>query len=87
MAFPSLPQQILEVLPEDRDEECRGTVTLLITIGIDGKPQKHEIVSSTLAKDECMQRVLDAVYASRWESLPGTADERTYRIRKSYSFK
>ena len=78
------PRQILEVFPEP-GEGCDGSVTVLLSIGRDGRVRSHRIRRNTLGEGHCLRRVLTAMYASRWEAL-GEHDTRdSVIVRKTYS--
>lgn len=78
------PRQILEVLPELGDG-CDGAVTVLLSIGRDGRVRSHRIRRNTLGEGHCLRRVLTAMYASRWEEF-GDHDHRdSVIVRKTYA--
>lgn len=85
--FAAVPRQVLEVLPENGDGACEGSITLLLTVAWDGKPRDHRILKNTVHDAQCLRQVLEAVYASRWSALPTADSTRTFTVRKSWTFR
>ncbi|MDT8324545.1 MAG: hypothetical protein RRA94_10555 [Bacteroidota bacterium] len=85
--FAFVPRQVLEVLPENGDGSCDGSVTLLLTIGWNGVPRRHRVLENGVHGENCLRYILDAVYASRWSPLPGADTLRTFTVRKRWTFR
>jgi hypothetical protein len=86
-SFSSPPRQVLEVLPESGDGLCSGSVTLSISIGRDGVPLHHRILRNDVDSEECLQRVIEAVYASRWAAMDDHDTRQKMTVRKTWKFK
>lgn len=78
------PRQILEVLPEPGNG-CDGAVTVQLAIGRDGRVRSHRIRRNSLGEGTCLQRVLTAIYASRWEAFEAHDMRDSVIVRKTYS--
>lgn len=85
--FAFVPRQVLEVLPENGSGRCEGSVTLLLTVAWNGVPRRHRVLENNVRDESCLQRVLEAVYASRWSPLPDTDTLRTFTVRKRWTFR
>ncbi|NWF49431.1 MAG: hypothetical protein HXY49_02695 [Ignavibacteriaceae bacterium] len=79
------PKQILEVLPQQTEDE--GEIKLLLRIGKDGKVKDHVVVLNTTENSTSLKNVLEAVYNSRWQPVSLNGNLKEYRIIKSYQFR
>ncbi|MGD8780283.1 MAG: hypothetical protein PVH88_15120 [Ignavibacteria bacterium] len=84
-ALPFIPRQILEVVPE-KVNNSEGVIKLSILIGKNGKPQKHKVLKNTTNKMLCYDKVIEAVYKSKWQPILIEGDLIEYWIEKSYLF-
>ncbi len=84
-ALPFIPRQILEVVPEKVDNG-EGVIKLSILIGKNGAPQKHKVLKNTTNKMLCYDKVISAVYKSKWQPIIIEGDLIEYWIEKSYLF-
>lgn len=79
------PRQILEVIPESQSN-FKGIIKLSVRIGKDGLVKDHKILQNTTNKAECLIRVLEAAYRSRWQSVKIEGRVVEYWTEKTYRF-
>lgn len=84
-SLPFIPRQILEVIPENKDE-FSGVIKLKLLIDKDGKVSDHKLLTNTSQNERCLTSVLDAVYKSKWEPIKIEGNKIEYWIEKEYSF-
>lgn len=84
-SLPFIPRQILEVIPENKDE-FSGAIRLKLLIGKNGKVSDHKLLTNTSQNEKCLTSVLDAVYKSKWEPIKIEGNKIEYWIEKVYSF-
>lgn len=84
-ALPFIPRQVLEVVPE-KVNNGEGVIKLSILIGKNGMPQKHKVLKNTTNKMLCYDKVIDAVYKSKWQPIIIEGDLIEYWVEKSYLF-
>ncbi|MEJ2195207.1 MAG: hypothetical protein P8X73_10185, partial [Ignavibacteriaceae bacterium] len=75
-----------EVLPEEIDDKISGSLNLFLKIGTDGKVISHKVLFSSIECGNCIDKIISAVYRSKW--LPGLLHgiEVEYWVEKSYVF-
>jgi outer membrane biosynthesis protein TonB len=78
------PRQILEVVPKTVSSNVEGYITLSLKINTSGTVTDHKILTNTTNSEDCMQKVLEAAYKSRWENLHPESHE--FWVTKSYKF-
>lgn len=83
--LPFTPRQILEVIPE-RESSFSGTIKLSVRIGKDGLVKEHKVLTNTSNSPECLVRVLQAVYKSKWQSVKLEGKVVEYWTEKTYRF-
>lgn len=84
--LPFAPRQILEVLPQNNDEEFKGFIEIRLKIGTDGKVIEHKVVSNTTGSQKCLRNVITAAYKSKWEPIKISNNKIVYWVEKTYRF-
>ena len=84
-SLPFVPRQILEVLPQNVEEE-KGEIMLLLKIGKDGSVKEHKVIINTIENPASLKNVLEAAYKSRWEKLKMEGNQIEYWVEKKYRF-
>lgn len=84
-ALPFVPRQILEVLPENKNE-TKGYIILALRIGTDGKVQEHKVIMNSMMDSELLKKILEAAHKSRWQSVKMEGEKVEYWIEKTYRF-
>lgn len=84
--LPFVPKQILEVLPQNVDDNIKGLIELELKIGIDGKVIEHKIIANTTGSQKYLQSVITAAYKSRWEPVKIKNSKIVYWVEKTYRF-
>ncbi len=79
------PRQILEVIPE-RESGFKGVIKLSVRIGRDGLVKDHKVVQNTTGSPECLSRVLQAAYKSKWQPVKLEGKVVEYWTEKTYRF-
>lgn len=82
----SVPRQILEVLPQQNEDEIRGSVTIRLMINEYGKVADYKILSSDLYCNDCIKNIVTAAYQSLWEPALIKGKKAGYWIEKTYNF-
>ena len=77
------PRQLVEVVPEEIDEEISGIIVLSLKIGIDGSILEHKVVKNS-TNNACLQKVLKAAYSSRWEPAIFRGKAIEFWVEKTY---
>ena len=83
--LPFTPRQILEVIPE-RERGFRGIIKLSVRIGKDGLVKEHKVLQNTTNNPECLSRVLQAAYKSKWQAVKLEGKVVEYWTEKTYRF-
>lgn len=65
---------------------CDGEIKLALHIGKDGKVKEHKVLKNTTASEECLQRVLDSMYKSRWMPVVIEGDRFEFWLEESVIF-
>ena len=84
--LPFVPRQILEVLPQNVDNNVKGIVELSLKIGTDGQVIEHKIIDNTTGSQQVLQSVITAAYRSKWEPVKINNNKIVYWVEKTYSF-
>jgi hypothetical protein len=79
------PRQILEVIPESQSN-YKGVIKLSVRIGKDGLVKDHKILQNTTNNPQCLVRVLEAAYRSKWQSVKIEGKIIEYWTEKTYRF-
>ena len=85
--LPFVPKQILEVLPDNNDDDISGYIDLRLKIGTDGKVIEHKVIANTTGSNKYLQNVIVAAYKSRWEPIKIDNSKIDYWVEKTYTFK
>ncbi|MCX7798655.1 MAG: hypothetical protein N2249_08550 [Melioribacter sp.] len=80
--FYYLPQQIVEVIPVNKNK-IKGQITLELIIDSNGKVKKYKILKSDIDSNE-ISYLIEQIKKSEWENVLNTNAE--FRIVKTYSF-
>ncbi|HGY56468.1 MAG TPA: hypothetical protein ENK44_12230 [Caldithrix abyssi] len=78
------PRQLVEVVPEEIDEEIRGVIVLSLKIGRNGKILQHKVIKNSTRSERALQKVLRAAYRSRWEPAIFSGKTIEFWIEKTY---
>lgn len=65
---------------------CEGEIKLALHIGKDGKVIEHKVLKNTTNSDECLKRVLDSMYKSRWMPVVIEGDRFEFWLEESVIF-
>ena len=84
--LPLVPRQILEVLPQNVDDNIKGLIVMELKISTDGKVIEHKVIANTTGSQKCLQSVITAAYKSRWESVKIKDNSIVYWVEKTYRF-
>ena len=84
--LPFVPRQILEVLPQNVDENIKGLIVMELKIGTDGKVIEYKVISNTTGSQKYLQSVITAAYKSKWESVKIKDNNVVYWVEKTYRF-
>ena len=85
--FPDVvPRLSLEVLPDNKDGQLNGRLSLSIKISKKGNVIGHKILLNSLDCEGCIDKVISAVYKSKWEPAVRNGVEAEYWVQKSYIF-
>jgi len=85
-SYSSVPRLTFEVLPEEKGDEISGSLNLSLKIGKDGKVINHKVLFSSLECENCMDKILSALYRSKWQPAVTNGIEVDYWVEKSYVF-
>ncbi|HID39953.1 MAG TPA: hypothetical protein EYP36_10635 [Calditrichaeota bacterium] len=77
------PRQLVEVVPEEIDEEISGVIVLALKVGVDGSILEHKVVKNS-TNNACLQKILQAAYRSRWEPALFRGKTIEFWIEKTY---
>ncbi len=77
------PRQLVEVVPEEIDEDISGVIVLSLKIGSDGSILEHKVVKNS-TNNACLQKVLKAAYRSRWEPAIFRGKAVEFWVEKTY---
>jgi len=80
------PRQILEVVPQNVNEDIRGIIILQLRIGISGKVTNYRVILNSTDSDVCLQNAIDAAKKSVWEAAVVNDKPVIYWIEKTYKF-
>ncbi len=80
------PRQILEVLPQNSDEDFKGYIEMKLKIGTDGKVIEHKVLANTTGSQQCLKSVITAAYKSKWEPVKIKNNKIVYWVEKTYRF-
>jgi hypothetical protein len=84
-SLPFVPRQILEVLPEK--SECgKGVIVLALHVGKNGKVKEHKVMLNSSGTQICLEKVIEAAYKSRWQSVKMEGSVVEYWVEKTYTF-
>ena len=81
-----VPRLSLEVLPDNKDGQLNGRLSLSIKISKMGNVIGHKILLNSLDCEGCIDKVISAVYKSKWEPAVRNGVEAEYWVQKSYIF-
>ena len=81
-----LPRQLLEVLPDERDKNYSGSLQLKLKIDNSGKVSEHVILFNSMECEDCLSKIISAVYKSLWEPGMKNGAETEFWVEKSYTF-
>jgi hypothetical protein len=84
--YSTAPRLTFEVLPDEKDDQISGSLNLSLKIGKDGKVISHKVLFSTLECENCMDKIMSAVYRSKWQPAITNGIEVDYWVEKSYVF-
>ena len=84
--LPVQPRQILEVVPQNKNENLQGKITLKLRIGMDGTVKEERILLDTIKDSDCLKQVLTAARNSRWQPIQLKGQKVEYWVEKSYIF-
>ena len=84
--YSTAPRLTFEVLPDEKGDEISGSLNLSLKIGKNGKVISHKVLFSTLECENCMEKIMSAVYRSKWQSAITNGIEVDYWVEKSYLF-
>ena len=85
-SYSTTPRLTFEVLPDEKDDQISGSLNLSLKIGKDGKVISHKVLFSTLECEKCMEKIMSAVYRSKWLPAITNGIEVDYWVKKSYVF-
>lgn len=80
-----IPKQILEVIPE-RSDNFKGIIKLSVRIGKEGLVKDHKVLQNTTDNTQCLLKVLEAAYKSKWQSVKLEGKFVEYWTEKTYRF-
>lgn len=80
------PRQLLEVLPDERNRNYKGSLQLKLKINNSGKVAAHVILFNSIDCEDCIQEILSAVYKSIWEPGIKNGAETEFWVEKSFTF-
>lgn len=84
--YSTVPRLKFEVLPDKKGDGISGSLNLSLKIGKDGKVISHKVIFSTLECENCMDKIISAVYRSKWQPAVTNGIEVDYWVEKSYVF-
>lgn len=84
-SLPFIPRQILEVLPE-KSECSKGMIILALHVGKNGNVKTHKVMMNSSGRQICLEKVIEAAYKSRWQSVKIEGDVVEYWVEKTYTF-
>ncbi len=82
----TVPRLSLEVLPDNKDGQLNGRLNLSIKISESGKVIGHKVLLNSLDCENCIDKIISAVYNSRWEPAVRNGIKAEYWVQKSYVF-
>ena len=65
---------------------CEGEIKLALHIGKDGRIKEHRVLINTTDSDECLNRVLESMYKSRWMPVIIEGDRFEFWLEESVIF-
>jgi len=80
------PRLTFEVLPEEKDDKISGSLNLFLKIDTTGKVISHKVLFSSIECGNCMDKIINAVYRSKWQPALSHGIEVDYWVEKSYVF-
>jgi len=80
------PRLTFEVLPEEKDDKISGSLNLFLKIDTTGKVISHKVLFSSIECGNCMDKIINAVYRSKWQPALSHGIEVDYLVEKSYVF-
>ena len=80
------PRLTFEVLPEEKDDKISGNLNLFLKIGTNGKVISHKVLFSSIECGNCMDKIISAVYRSKWQPALSHGIKVDYWVEKSYVF-
>ena len=80
------PTQLLEVLPNKKNKNFRGSLSLRLKIDNSGKVAEHVILFNSLDCEDCIKEIISAVYRSVWQPAIKNGSEIEFWVEKSYTF-
>jgi len=84
--LPFVPRQILEVLPENIDENIKGLIVIKLKIDTDGKVVEFKVMSNTTGSQKFLQSVINAANKSKWQPVKIKNNNIVYWVEKTYRF-
>jgi hypothetical protein len=85
-SYTSAPRLTFEVLPDKKGNEISGSLNLSLKIGKKGEVISHKVLFSSLECENCMDKILSALYRSKWQPAVTNGIEVDYWVEKSYVF-
>ncbi len=83
-SLPYKPRKSYAYVPKLSD--CEGEIKMALHIGKDGKVIEHKILKNSTDSDECLKRVVDAMYKSRWMPVVIEGDKFEFWLEESVIF-
>ena len=85
-SYSSAPRITFEVLPDEKGDDISGSLNLSLQIGKAGNVISHKVLFNTLECENCMDKIISAVYRSKWQPAITNGIEVDYWVEKSYVF-
>jgi len=80
------PRLTYEVLPQDKEHLISGALSLSLKIDKSGKVVEHKILQNSIECEECIGKIINIAYKSKWEPAYKNGAKITDWVRKSYVF-
>ena len=84
--YSTAPRLTFEVLPDEKDDQTTGSLNLSLKIDKDGKVISHKVLYNSIECEKCMDKIISAVYRSKWQPAITNGIEVDYWVEKSYVF-
>lgn len=83
-SLPYKPRKSYAHVP--RISDCDGEIKLALLVGKDGRVKEHRILKNSIDSEECLQRVIDSMYKSRWMPVIIEGDRFEFWLEESVIF-